>query len=78
MCIIISWALLEFFFPELLINLMQNFFWEIYKLDSIQMIVIQMKLDSTLLKHLNCIEDKIEEISYPNFLRSTLYNHIKQ
>ena len=52
---------MEFFFPELLINLMQNFFWEIYKLDSIQMIVIQMKLDSTLLKHLNCIEDEIKE-----------------
>ena len=35
----------------------------------------KMKLD-TILKHLNCIEDLTEEISYPEFVQSTLDNHI--
>jgi hypothetical protein len=31
-----------------------------------------------MLKQLNYIEDEIEEISYPKFFQSTLYNHVKQ
>ena len=34
-------------------------------------------LDSKLLKHFNYIEDEIEEISFSQFVQSTLHNHIK-
>ena len=30
-----------------------------------------------ILKHFNYIEDEIEEISFPQFVQSTLHNHIK-
>ncbi len=33
--------------------------------------------DRTLLKYLNFSEDEIEDTSYPNFVQSTLYTHIK-
>ncbi len=35
-------------------------------------------LSDTILKHLNCIKDEIEEISYPKFVQSILDNHIKE
>ena len=35
-------------------------------------------MDNNLSKHLNYIEDKLEEISFPKFVQSTLDNNIKQ
>jgi len=35
-------------------------------------------MDNNLPKHFNYIEDKLEEISFPKFVKSTLDNHIKQ
>ena len=35
-------------------------------------------MDNNLSKNSNYIEDKIEQISFPKFLQSTLDNHIKQ